>query len=111
MNSVPWVSLLKLICLTVHKESREDKSDMLCLQALRLTNPNDDMACIEDTKGGLLEDLCRWILNNQDFINWKNGDNTRLLWIKGDPGKGKTMLPTLLTIKIGFYLFSYEIPI
>jgi hypothetical protein len=33
-----------------------------------------------------------WILNHQDFINWRNGDKTQLLWIKGDPGKGKTML-------------------
>jgi hypothetical protein len=26
------------------------------------------------------------------FSDWRNNDDTQLLWIKGDPGKGKTML-------------------
>jgi hypothetical protein len=33
-----------------------------------------------------------WIVNYDDFIDWRDGDNAQLLWIKGDPGKGKTML-------------------
>jgi hypothetical protein len=43
-----------------------------------------------EIKGGLLEDSYVWILNHRDFIDWRDGDETRLLWIKGDPGKGKT---------------------
>jgi ATP/maltotriose-dependent transcriptional regulator MalT len=50
------------------------------------------MTRIERTKGGLLEDSYMWILRHQDFINWRNQDEAQLLWIKGDPGKGKTML-------------------
>ena len=61
---------------------------------LRATDPRDDKARIEQTKGGLLKDSYRWILRNADFQRWRHGDDQqcRLLWIKGDPGKGKTML-------------------
>jgi hypothetical protein len=34
----------------------------------------------------------RWILGNEEFKQWQNNQNNRLLWIRGDPGKGKTML-------------------
>ncbi|PQE19017.1 hypothetical protein CJF31_00011382 [Rutstroemia sp. NJR-2017a BVV2] len=63
-----------------------------CIQDLRLSDPRDDKKRIEDTKGGLLEDLYNWILKNSDFRQWRNDQQSRLLWIKGDPGKGKTML-------------------
>jgi hypothetical protein len=63
-----------------------------CIQDLRLTDPCDDKKRIEDTKGGLLEDSYRWILENPDFQQWDNRQQSRLLWVKGDPGKGKTML-------------------
>ena len=63
-----------------------------CIQDLHLTNPRDDKKRIEDTKGGLLEDSYRWILENSDFQQWRDDHQSRLLWIKGDPGKGKTML-------------------
>lgn len=63
-----------------------------CIQDLRLTDPRDDKKRIEDTKGGLLEDSYRWILKNSDFQRWCVDQQSRLLWIKGDPGKGKTML-------------------
>jgi hypothetical protein len=63
-----------------------------CVQDLRLTDPRHDKKRIEDTKGGLLEDSYRWILENPDFQRWRDDQESRLLWIKGDPGKGKTML-------------------
>ncbi|KAF1955653.1 WD40 repeat-like protein [Byssothecium circinans] len=63
-----------------------------CIQHLRLTDPRDDKKRIEETKGGLLEDSYRWILENYDFRRWRDDQQSRLLWIKGDPGKGKTML-------------------
>ena len=66
--------------------------DQQYLKDLRLTNLSDDMTRIEGTKGGLLKDSFVWILSHRDFIEWRDGDKTRLLWIKGDPGKGKTML-------------------
>ena len=70
-------------------KSSEDKE---CLQYLRLTDPRHDKKRIEQTKGGLLQDSYRWILDNDDFRQWHEDKQSRLLWIKGDPGKGKTML-------------------
>ena len=75
--------------LTNIAKSSEDKD---CLQHLRLTDPRHDKKRIEQTKGGLLQDSYRWILDNDDFRQWHRDKQSRLLWIKGDPGKGKTML-------------------
>ncbi|KAJ5937286.1 hypothetical protein N7454_004941 [Penicillium verhagenii] len=66
--------------------------DQECLQALRTTDPHHDKERIKDSKGGLLEDCYRWILDHQAFKQWQNSHSNRLLWIRGDPGKGKTML-------------------
>jgi hypothetical protein len=63
-----------------------------CLRDLRPTDPRDDKKRIEDTKGGLLEGLYRWVLKNKSFRQWHDDPQSQLLWIKGDPGKGKTML-------------------
>lgn len=57
-----------------------------------MTDPRDDKKRIENTKGGLCRDLSNWILKHADFQRWRNNNEARLLWIKGDPGKGKTML-------------------
>src|SRR5205809_2763132 len=59
---------------------------------LRATDPRDDKKRIEETKGGLFQDSYRWILDNVDFQRWYHDQQSRLLWIKGDPGRGKTML-------------------
>jgi hypothetical protein len=69
-----------------------DENDKRCLEHLRVTNPADDKDRIEKTKGGLLYDSYVWILDTPNFQMWKNDPDGRLLWIKGDPGKGKTML-------------------
>jgi hypothetical protein len=59
---------------------------------LRWTDPRFDKARIEQTKGGLLEGAYKWILDHPDFRTWRSQEQSRLLWIKGDAGKGKTML-------------------
>jgi hypothetical protein len=61
-----------------------------CVQDLHSTNPRDDKKRIEETKGGLLVDSYRWVLSNITFQQWRQ--DGRMLWVKGDPGKGKTML-------------------
>ena len=65
-----------------------------CVQDIRHshTDPCDDKKRIEETKGGLLADSYRWVLDNTAFQQWQQNPHSRLLWVKGDPGKGKTML-------------------
>ncbi|KAF2630201.1 beta transducin-like protein HET-E4s [Macroventuria anomochaeta] len=63
-----------------------------CVQDIHSTNPHNDKKRIEETKGGLLEDSYRWVIDNTTFQQWKQDLHNRLLWVKGDPGKGKTML-------------------
>jgi hypothetical protein len=63
-----------------------------CIQDIRQTDPRNDKKRIEDTKGGLLLGSYRWILDNTTFKEWHGDQHGRLLWVKGDPGKGKTML-------------------
>jgi hypothetical protein len=72
-----------------HLQDMEDKE---CLQQLFSTDPRDDKTRIEQTKGGLLQDSYQWILENAEFQQWRDDKQNRLLWVKGDPGKGKTML-------------------
>ncbi|KKO99139.1 hypothetical protein THAR02_08751 [Trichoderma harzianum] len=83
-----------------------------CLNALFITNPKDDKQRIEETKGGLLLDAYIWIIRNEEFTQWLEDPVTRLLWIKGDPGKGKTMLlcgiiNELQTIKPGSNIYYF----
>jgi hypothetical protein len=66
--------------------------DQQCLKDLRLAGPSDGKARIELTKCGLLEDPYRRILDHADFRWWCDDEHSQLLWIKGDPGKGKMML-------------------
>ncbi|TEY29165.1 hypothetical protein BOTCAL_0965g00010 [Botryotinia calthae] len=63
-----------------------------CLIDLQTTDPRLDKKRIEDLKGGLLVDVYKWIFDNREFQKWLFNQDNRLLWIKGNPGKGKTML-------------------
>ncbi|EAW16767.1 Pfs, NACHT and WD domain protein [Aspergillus fischeri NRRL 181] len=71
---------------------RYSSEDQRCLQDLLLSHPDDDRRRIEGTKGGLLDDSFRWILASSEYQAWWNSSESQLLWIKGDAGKGKTML-------------------
>jgi hypothetical protein len=71
-----------------HEISRLEK----CMEDIHSTNPRDDKKRIEETIGGLLAESYSWVLDNTTFKQWRNDQHGRLLWVKGDPGKGKTML-------------------
>jgi predicted protein tyrosine phosphatase len=73
----------------LHDKIREQEE---CLRDLYATDPRKDKKRIEETKGGLLADSYRWVLDNTTFQQWRQDMHNHLLWIKGDPGKGKTML-------------------
>jgi hypothetical protein len=76
------------------EKSREagEPSPQQCLRDLRVTDPREDRARIEGDKDRLLRDCYAWILDDRNFQQWRTQDASRLLWIKGDPGKGKTMM-------------------
>jgi hypothetical protein len=63
-----------------------------CLRDLLVTDPREDRARIEGSKDRLLRDCYDWILEDTSFRLWRAQDASRLLWIRGDPGKGKTMM-------------------
>lgn len=86
------VSRQQLSVLQKINQHITDPQDHACLQGLRITDPHDDKSRIEQAKGGLLTGSYYWVLDNDDFRQWRNNQDNRLLWIKGDPGKGKTML-------------------
>lgn len=70
----------------------KNQADVACLRDLYITSPPNDKIGIEQIKGGLLLDAYVWILHNDAYKQWIEDLNTHLLWIRGDPGKGKTML-------------------
>ncbi|KAK6703766.1 hypothetical protein SNK04_013701 [Fusarium graminearum] len=76
----------------VLSQIHHDENDQRCLQDLHIIDPEAHKMKIEKAKGGLLKDSYCWILGHDDFRRFWNDPENRLLWIKGDPGKGKTML-------------------
>ncbi|KAL2145028.1 hypothetical protein VTI28DRAFT_8128 [Corynascus sepedonium] len=79
-----------LVSHVINQEVQQmSEKDRQCLKQLRLTDPRDDRARIERTKGGLLKDAYRWVLDNPDFQHWRDHTESRLLWIQGDPARAK----------------------
>ena len=76
----------------MQKDLQEKNENKKCLQDLCLTDPEHDMERIETSKGRLLLESSTWILHHPSFTNWRHSETTHLLWIRANPGKGKTML-------------------
>jgi DNA replication protein DnaC len=75
------------------RKIQTDSENKDCLQAFRVVNPLDDIKRIEKEKENLIDDANKWILEDEKYAAFANWDTPyRLLWIKGDPGAGKTML-------------------
>jgi hypothetical protein len=76
---------------------KEEAANNECLSALLSTylgvsDPQDHIREIEQVKGGLLKDSSDLIFHRPDFKQFLLDDQKRLLWIRGEPGHGKTML-------------------
>jgi len=63
-----------------------------CLRALKCTDPRIDRQEIESRKDDLLRDTCAWLTEDNAFQAWWKSDTSRIFWLHGDPGKGKTMM-------------------
>jgi SpoVK/Ycf46/Vps4 family AAA+-type ATPase len=57
-----------------------------------VSDPLTDIAEIQNQKDKLLEGSCSWVLKNAAYIEWINSNCSKVLWIHGKPGKGKTMI-------------------
>ena len=57
-----------------------------------MSDPLTDIAEIQNQKDKLLEGSCSWVLKNAAYIEWINSNCSKVLWIHGKPGKGKTMI-------------------
>jgi hypothetical protein len=71
-----------------------------CLHDLLLTDPRLDKERIEANKDRLLEGSCSWVLEDPAFLEWWQNDDPNVLWIRGDAGKGKTMMTIALISEI-----------
>ncbi|KAM5496549.1 hypothetical protein McanMca71_004775 [Microsporum canis] len=76
----------------IHYHGNPLDTDCQCLNDLWPDNPDYEKEGIQKSKGGLLKDSCIWVLKNPEFLRWRGDQQSRLLWVRGDPGKGKTML-------------------
>ena len=102
----PRYSISSRRALNTHSDSLSmvkevnDPQDRDCLAALFVTDPAIDQAETEMQKGLLLESVCSWILEDPTYLRWLNRRMSRqILWIHGDPGKGKTMMALALIRK------------
>ncbi|CZR68638.1 uncharacterized protein PAC_18537 [Phialocephala subalpina] len=79
---------------SVGSDSTRDQTPLYkqCLRDLRATNPRIDKRRIEGSKDRLLQGSCSWLVRDAAFQSWWAHDDPHLLWIHGDPGKGKTMM-------------------
>lgn len=86
-----FLSVFQIFTRQQDERYHNDKDDE-CLAHLLVTDSRDDKKRIEEKKGGLLHDSYSWILEHDDFRRFRNDKECTSLWIKGNPGKGKTML-------------------
>ncbi|KAF3908237.1 hypothetical protein AA313_de0204058 [Arthrobotrys entomopaga] len=66
--------------------------DKASLDFLRCPDSSIVKNQLKENKDKLLYKCMDWILNDPYYIEWKDGVDVALLWIKGGAGKGKTMM-------------------
>ena len=78
--------------LSSHKTANFEED--LVLRNWYSKDPRLERTRILESKDPLLEGSCDWIFDDPSFTHWweSNNNESRVLWIHGDPGKGKTMM-------------------
>ncbi|KAI9687305.1 MAG: hypothetical protein M1822_002348 [Bathelium mastoideum] len=71
-----------------------DPEDIQALSEWCLVDPRIERLRILDSKDALLDGSCDWVFDESSFTRWWDTESERsqILWIHGDPGKGKTMM-------------------
>lgn len=69
-----------------------------CRDAIYNVNPAVDRESIKSAKGERVDGTCEWIKENGNYRAWLEPTRSpHSLWVRGGPGKGKTMLAMFLT--------------
>lgn len=81
--------------ISTQKQKITDDKDSACLRDLFLIDPMRDLERLERKTDKLIDIAFSWVMGTKEytsFSNWQRFDARRMLWIKGGPGTGKTML-------------------
>ncbi|SCO13928.1 unnamed protein product [Fusarium fujikuroi] len=71
------------------------------LNLLFVTDPWEDRASLETSKGPIVKETCTWITETSAYRSWLSGSSdSRGLYIQGVEGHGKTMLAIYLTERL-----------
>ena len=79
----------------------------VCRNSLLLTDPKIDRASLISQKGQRAPGTCEWLLQNDIYRSWLQG-NIHLLCIYGGPGKGKTMISIFLSEKLERFAKDFD---
>uniref|UniRef100_L2GDP1 Ankyrin repeat protein n=1 Tax=Colletotrichum fructicola (strain Nara gc5) TaxID=1213859 RepID=L2GDP1_COLFN len=74
-----------------------------CTNALFITDPKVDRNELLIFKGERVKGTGEWIRQDGTYKAWLNSGDSRLLWISGGPGRGKTMLSIFLTVELQIF--------
>lgn len=69
-----------------------EEIDRDCLRALRCPDSFKVKNRLKETKDKLLYKSIEWIFRDEQYVQWQDGNDIGLLWIRGGAGKGKTMM-------------------
>ncbi|KAG6146377.1 hypothetical protein E4U28_000668 [Claviceps purpurea] len=82
--------------ISAQKEKVANDKDSACLRDLFFVDPMSDLDRLEMKKERLMDIASSWVMGTKEFSSfsdWQNDEvRCRVLWIKGGPGTGKTML-------------------
>ncbi|KAG5977569.1 hypothetical protein E4U55_006657 [Claviceps digitariae] len=82
--------------ISAQKEKVADDKDSACLRDLFFVDPMRELDRLERMKDKLMDMASSWVMGTREFnafSDWQKHDiGRRMLWIKGGPGTGKTML-------------------
>ncbi|CAG8007512.1 unnamed protein product [Penicillium salamii] len=78
--------------ITYNQSQTVEEIDRLCLRRLRCPDSLLVKNRLKESKDKLLPESFDWILRDEKYETWRDGDEVCLLWIKGGAGKGKTMI-------------------
>jgi ankyrin repeat protein len=81
------------------QEPDESQKDDTFRKTLFITSPKIDRTNLIDIKEGRVSNTCEWIRTTKEYEAFLEGTH-RMLWIWGEPGKGKTMLSIFLSQKL-----------